>query len=295
MNHTPTQTDIRNALAEAGLRPDRTLGQHFLIDGNLMHRLVAEADLTFADTVLEVGSGVGNLTGLLAEAAGRVVAVEVDPALADVAREHLASAANVDLVVADALADKHHVNPDVLAALGRSQAALGGPHKLVANLPYQIATPLVVDLLLADAPPERLVFTVQEEVADRLTARPATRAYGPVGVLVQAVANVEVLRVLGPSVFWPRPAVRSAMVRIFPSANRRRRVAHLPALRQTVSGLFAHRRKRAARSLALDDAARATTDHWARQLEAVGLDPAARGETYTVDEIVCLANTLASR
>jgi len=294
MTHVPTKTEIRQALADAGLRPDRTLGQHFLIDGNLMRSLVAEADLSPADTVLEVGAGVGNLTGLLAEAAGRVVAVETDAALADVARAHLASATNVDLLVSDALADKHHVHPDVLAAVAQSRAALGGPVKLVANLPYQIATPLVVDLVLADTPPERLVFTVQEEVAARLSAEPATRAYGPVGVLVQAVTEVEVLRTLGPGVFWPRPAVRSAMVRGVPSAARRRRIADLSTLRRTVAGLFAHRRKRAARSLALEDASAGTAEAWTRQLEAVGLDPSARGEAYPVDAIVRLANTLAS-
>jgi 16S rRNA (adenine1518-N6/adenine1519-N6)-dimethyltransferase len=292
MTHVPTKTEIRESLAEVGLHPDTTRGQHFLVDGNLMRLLVAEADLGPADTVLEVGAGVGNLTGLLAAEAGRVVAVEVDPEVAEVARGRLATAENVDLLAADALADKHHVNREVTAAIERAREALGGPWKLVANLPYQVATPLVVDLVVEPDPPERLVFTVQEEVADRLAAAPATRAYGPVGVLVQALAEVEVLRRLPPDVFWPRPAVRSAMVRVRPSAARRAQVADLAALRRTVTALFAHRRKRAARSLALAEPSGGDAQAWAARLEACGMEPSARAEVYSVEEIVRLANAM---
>ena len=293
MRHTPTKTEIRNMLADAGLRPDTARGQHFLIDGNLMRMLVAEADLHPDDTVLEVGAGVGNLTGLLAAEAGRVIAVEADPNLAEIARDRLADAQNLDLLVVDALADKHHVAPAVLDAVRRSHEALGGPVKLVANLPYQAATPLVVDLVLDAAPPERLVFTVQEEVGERLAAEPGTRAYGPVSVLVQAVAEVEILRSLPPSVFWPRPKVRSAMVAVRPSRRRRSRVANLAMLRHVVASLFGHRRKRAARSLTLADPSGGTAEEWAATLEAAGLDPAARGEAYAVEGIIRLANRLA--
>ena len=294
MNHVPTQTEIKAMLAEAGLRPDRRYGQHFLVDGNLMRVLVAEAALGPADTVLEVGPGVGNLTGLLVAEAGRVVAVEVDPAIAEIARTRLAGAANLDLLVADVLAGKHTVAPEVLAALARGRRACGGPVKLVANLPYQAATPLVADLVLADPPPERLVFTVQKEVADRLAARPGSHEYGPVGVVVQALAEVEVLRRLAPTVFWPPPRVWSAMVRIRPSAAKRGLIADVAVFRRTVEGLFGHRRKRAARSLARSDPAGASVQAWDARLGAVGLDGEARGETYTVEEIVRLANALAA-
>ena len=292
MSHPPTQTDIRQLLARAGLRPDRRHGQHFLVDGNLMRLLVAEAELESTDTVLEVGPGVGNLTELLIEGAGHVVAVEIDPQVAAIARERLAAAANLDLLVTDILANKHTVAPSVLETVRRRRDALGGAVKLVANLPYQAATPLMAELVQADPPPERLVFTVQEEVAARLAAEPGTSEYGPVGVLVQALAEVKVLRRLGPSVFWPRPQVWSAMVRIRPSAARRARIADLAVLRRTIEGLFGHRRKRAARSLSLADPSGASPQEWAARLRAVGLDPDARGETYSVDEIVRLANSL---
>jgi len=293
MPHPPTQTEIRALLAQAGLRPDRRLGQHFLVDSNLVRLLVAEADLGPDDTVLEVGAGVGNLTELLVEHAGAVVAVEIDPHLADIARGRLAGAANLDLVRTDALKDKHTLSPAMVERVQSRRAQVGGSLKLVANLPYAAATPLLAELLLAGPVPDRLVFTVQKEVADRLAAAPATRDYGPVGVLVQALAEVQVLRRLAPSVFWPRPRVWSAMVRILPSAQRRRRIADLATFRAVLDGLFGHRRKQAARSLALSKTLQGTPGDWAERLRAVGLDPAARGETYSVPDIVRLANAVA--
>ena len=294
MSHPPTQTEIKALLAEAGLRPAKRYGQHFLIDGNLMRMLVDEADLGPADTVIEVGPGIGNLTELLVERAGRVVAVEIDPAIAEVARTRLAGVANLDFLVTDILADKHTVAPEVLDLAEAHRLACGGPLKLVANLPYQAATPLVAELVMRDPPLERLVFTVQEEVAARFAAGPGTSDYGPVGVIVQALGKVELLRRLGPSVFWPRPKVWSAMVRIRPDAARRKRIRDLALFRRTIHGLFVHRRKRAARSLSLADAAEGSPETWAARLKAAGLDPEARGETYTVDEIVRLANSLAT-
>jgi len=293
MSHPPTLTEIKALLAEAGFWPKKRYGQHFLIDGNLMRMLVDAADLGPADVALEVGPGIGNLTELLAERAGWVVAVEIDPAIAEIARTRLAGARNLDLVVRDILADKHTVAPEVLDLAENRRLACGGALKLVANLPYQAATPLVAELVMRDPPLERLVFTVQEEVAARFAAGHGTADYGPVSVIVQAVARVEVLRRLGPSVFWPRPQVWSAMVRVCPEADRRARVRDLAVLRRTVHGLFVHRRKRAARSLALADPAGASPETWAARLSAAGLDPEARGETYSVEEIVQLANSLA--
>ncbi len=288
-----TLSDIRDLLSQAGLRPQRRLGQHFLVDGNLLRILVREADLAPDDVVLEVGPGVGNLTDLLLEEAGWVVAVEVDPALAAIAEERFAGAGNLDLVTTDVLLDKHRVSPAVLEQVRVRQAELGGRVKLVANLPYAAATPLVAELVLEGPTPDLLVFTVQEEVARRLVAEPGTREYGPVGVIVQALAQAEVLRRLPPSVFWPRPAVHSGMVRIWPSPARRRRIADLDVFHRVVEGLFGHRRKRAPRSLALGELAEGSPDAWAERLEAIGLDPDARGETYSPAEIIRLANAVA--
>jgi len=293
MSHPPTLTEIKAILDAAGLRPDRRFGQHFLIDANLMRMLVDAAELQAEDTVLEVGPGVGNLTELLLERAGHVVAVEIDPDLAAVARGRLAAAANLDLIVADILVDKHTVSRQTLELVRRRRQPRGAV-KLVANLPYAAATPLVAELVQMENPPERLVFTVQEEVALRLVAEPATREYGPVGVIVQATAEIEILRRLAPSVFWPRPAVWSSMVRVWPRAHLHRRIADIAALHRTLAGLFGHRRKRAARSLALADPSGASPRQWAARLADAGLDPEARGEMFTVEEIVRLANRMAN-
>ncbi len=288
--HKLTQSEIRELLDEEGLRPDHRYGQHFLVDGNLLELLVREADLLPTDVVLEVGAGVGNLTDRLVAEAGHVVAVEIDARLAPILERRLGEAENLDLRVCDVLADKHHVAPDVLEVARRRAEETGGRLKLVSNLPYSAATPLVAELVADDNPPSLLVFTVQEEVAARLAAEPSTRAYGPVGVLVQALAEVTVLRRLAPSVFWPRPQVYSAMVRVWPSPGRRRRIADPGTFRGIVEGLFAHRRKRAPKSLALADPDGASPETWATRLEDAGLDPQARGETYRIAEIIELAN-----
>ena len=293
MNHPLTKTELRLLFDEADLRPDRRLGQHFLVDGNLLRMLVREGAVGPRDTVLEVGAAVGNLTELLAERAGWVVAVEIDPALAFIAKERLAAAANLDYIVSDILAGKHHVSGSILDIVRARQKRLAGPFKVVANLPYGAATPLVAELVMKDPSPERLVFTVQEEVADRLIARPGTREYGPVGVLVQALADVEIIRRLGPSVFWPQPKVYSTMLCVRPMLSFRRRIADLAVFRRTIEGLFAHRRKRAARSLALSDELGRSAEQWAARLQTAGLDPEARGETYPVEEIIHLSNGLA--
>ncbi len=293
MNRALTKTELRLLFEEADLRPDRRLGQHFLVDGNLLRMLVREAAVGPTDTVLEVGAAIGNLTELLTERAGWVVAVEIDPALAFIAKERLAAAGNLDYVVSDILAGKHHVSGSIMDIVRARQKRLDGHFKVVANLPYGAATPLVAELVMKDPSPERLVFTVQEEVADRLIARPGTREYGPVGVLVQALADVEIIRRLGPSVFWPQPKVYSTMLCVRPMLSFRRRIADLAVFRRTIEGLFAHRRKRAARSLALSDELGRSAEQWAARLVAAGLDPEARGETYPVEEIIHLSNGLA--
>lgn len=209
-------TEIRALLAAAGLTPRHQYGQNFLIDLNLLRKLPAAAELNPADVVLEVGPGTGSLTELLLNSGARVVAVEVDRGFQAVLRARLREAARFTLVAGDVLAGKHTVNPGVLAALRDQPAARPGAYKLVANLPYQVATPLLMELLHAQPRFARLVCTIQREVGERLLAQPETAAYGPVSVITQSLATSETLAVLPPSVFWPRPKVESVMLRITP-------------------------------------------------------------------------------
>jgi 16S rRNA (adenine1518-N6/adenine1519-N6)-dimethyltransferase len=215
-------------LAERGLRPKHSKGQCFLVDLNLLDVLLREAEVGPEDVVLEVGAGTGSLTRRLAERAAAVLSLELDRGFFELASEHVADCSNVTLICTDALKGKNRLNPVLVEQLQRL-APPQSPYrrKLVANLPYNIATPLLCLLLLRDEPWDRFVFTVQKEVADRLVAQPGTKQYGTVSVLVQAVADAELLRTLPPSVFWPQPKVHSAMVRIRPNPAKRAAIADL--------------------------------------------------------------------
>jgi 16S rRNA (adenine1518-N6/adenine1519-N6)-dimethyltransferase len=206
-----TKHEIQALLAEANSQPRHRFGQNFMIDQNLV-RLVAEAgELAANDWVVEVGPGTGTLTEELLARAGRVVAVEIDRDLAALLRGRFGERENFSLIEGDALAGKHQLNAELLAAVAGA-AGGGKPAKLVANLPYNIASPLVIELLIAGA--TLLAFTVQKEVADRLRAPAGSDDYGPLSVIAQMLAKVEVLRTLPPQAFWPAPKVESALVRL---------------------------------------------------------------------------------
>jgi 16S rRNA (adenine1518-N6/adenine1519-N6)-dimethyltransferase len=182
-----------------------------MIDGNLL-RLVAEAgQVGSGDLVIEVGAGTGSLTAELLARARRVVAVEIDRDLAGILRETFDGNERFRLIEGDALAGKHAINP-ALAVEVADEVAKGRRAKLVANLPYNIASPLVIELLIAGC--GMLAFTVQREVAERMRAKAGTTAYGPLSVMAQLLADVELLRVLPPQAFWPAPKVESALMRL---------------------------------------------------------------------------------
>ena len=209
-----TQSYLRSLFAENGISPQRRLGQNFLIDLNIHDLIVKSAELNAGDVILEVGPGAGALTSLMAAEVAAVVAVEVDRTMARLTTHATAGLENVRVLNLDALAGKNTINP---AVLDQVRSALAGGEgrrfKLVANLPYHVATPLITNFLVhPDLCPELLVVTIQREMADRLCATPATPAYGAVSVVVQALADVSLIRSLPPSVFWPRPKVDSAVL-----------------------------------------------------------------------------------
>jgi 16S rRNA (adenine1518-N6/adenine1519-N6)-dimethyltransferase len=238
-----TLSEIRRLLAEAGLAPQHRLGQHFLIDLNLMRKLVAAADVTAADTVLEVGPGTGSLTELLLACGARVVAVEIDHGLQAILRRRLAEHPGFTLVQGDALGGKHRVNPFVLQILAARPPRPGGAYKLVANLPYQIATPLLMDLLMVEPRFERLTCTIQREVGERLVAAPRSEAYGTVSVVTQTLANLLPRAIIPPTAFWPRPAVESVMLTLRPRPPEQIEVADVPGFVAFVQRGFEQRRK----------------------------------------------------
>ena len=252
--------------------PKKRLGQHFLVDENILGVIGRLSELQPDDVVLEVGPGLGVLTRYLAERVRLVHAVEVDRALAEPLTAALAGHENVRLVFGD--------------ALGLDLAALHPqPGKLVANLPYNIATPLVVESLEHVPSLERWCVMVQREVADRFFAQPRTKAYGAVSVLIQLAARKAGFHAVPPTVFRPRPRVESALV-----AFSRIEGPSLADVRPLVEAAFAHRRKMLANSVALAGlASRARVEE---ALAAIGRSPQARAEELAPSEFVALAEVL---
>jgi 16S rRNA (adenine1518-N6/adenine1519-N6)-dimethyltransferase len=292
-----SQNYLRQLLSERGLAPRSSLGQCFLTDLNLLDILVDAADLSRDDCVLEVGTGTGSLTQRLAATARSVLSVEIDLGLFRLASETVGLLPNVRLLHADVLARKNAINPDALAvfdalAIDTRHSALTRQRlKLVANLPYAVATPVISLLLLDDRPWDRFVVTIQKELADRLLAVPGTKDYGHLSVLSQSLADVELLRELPPTVFWPRPKVWSAFVRINPQPNKRAAIRHLPTFFRFTRGVMLHRRKvlRVAMSSMLSGVPKPAVDSF---LLGLSIDPQTRAESLPASEFVRLANDL---
>jgi 16S rRNA (adenine1518-N6/adenine1519-N6)-dimethyltransferase len=255
------------------VRAKKELGQHFLVDENILGVIGRLAALGAGDVVLEVGPGLGVLTAYLADRVHRVYAVELDETLAPQLRERLGPRDNVELRFGDALQlDLRDIAP--------------GATKLVANLPYNIATPLIAESL--DGLPELEVWCVmvQREVADRFFAQPSTKAYGGVSVLIQLVAERTGFHPVSRSVFRPRPNVESAIV-----AFRRTGVPDdFPWIRRVVDAAFAHRRKQLVNSVELAGLTpRANAE---AALARIGRQPNVRAEELTPPEFLKLAEAL---
>jgi len=255
------------------VRPKKSLGQHFLVDENLLGVIGRLAELEETDVVIEVGPGLGVLTRYLADRVAVVHTIELDRGLVEHLDAVLGDRSNVLLTFGDAL----EVDPGELEP---------PPRKLVANLPYNIATPLVAETLAGDNALELWCVMVQREVADRFFAVPSSKAYGSVSVLVQLTARRTGFHPVSRSVFRPPPNVDSALV----AFRRIRRPANLSAVRRVVNGAFAHRRKTLANSLTLTGLA--TRARSVEALAAIGRDAAVRAEALAPGEFVALTEAL---
>ena len=252
----------------------KELGQHFLVDENILGVIGRLAELAPEDIVLEVGPGLGVLTAYLADRVARVHAVELDRSLADPLAEGLGDRTNVELHIADALR----------LDLGSLEPA---PTKLVSNLPYNVATPLIVESLDRLPSLELWCVMVQREVADRFFAEPSTKAYGAVSVLVQLAAERTGFHPVSRTVFRPRPNVDSALV----AFRRQGNPQDLARVKRVVTAAFAHRRKRLANSVEL--AGLAGRPEAEAALADIGRDPNVRAEELAPLEFVALADALA--
>lgn len=287
MSERQTLTFLAKTLERAGLQPKTRYGQNFLIDLNLLDILLQGADLGRSDVVLEIGTGLGSLTKSLAARAGRVITVEVDRDLQALAARELGSIPNVELHTCDALRNKNHLRREILDAVASAMSQIdGATFKLVANLPYNVATPIISNLLTESPLVERMVVTIQKELGDRIVAPPGCKDYSALSVWMQALCDCEILRVLPPTVFWPRPKVDSAILRIRPNAEKRERIRDLEFFHTKLRALFFHRRKFLRSQLATavqEELDKADVD---AILEKFGLAPNLRAEQLTVDQII---------
>jgi 16S rRNA (adenine1518-N6/adenine1519-N6)-dimethyltransferase len=271
----PTQPSLRR-LRQFGIRPNRDLGQNFLIDSNILEVIGRAAELAPEDVVLEIGGGLGVLSEYLAGRAAHVHVVEVDRALEPALQDALAGRPNATLHLADAMAlDLEALQPP--------------PDKVVANLPYGIAASAILRTIEELPAARRWVAMVQREVGERLAAAPGTAAYGVPSVLAQLACDVRVLRPVSRTVFHPVPNVDSVLVVL-----ERRAPAAPPLVRALVQQAFAHRRKALPGSLALARGAHPDVRKRAREaLVSLGHPPDARAERLAPEEFRALERALA--
>ncbi|OGR24823.1 MAG: ribosomal RNA small subunit methyltransferase A [Desulfobacca sp. RBG_16_60_12] len=274
----------KTLLQRLGLRPKKTLGQHFLLHPHQARRIVAALNLAGAETVVEIGAGLGALTGFLAPAARRVIALERDPELARfLGEELLVEAPGVEVICQDVLEFDF---PGVAREAGR-------PLTVVGNLPYQITSPLLFTLIEQIAAVAQAVLMIQQEVGARLLASPGTKDYGILSVLVQYHFRVTRLFNLSPGNFYPPPQVDSTVLRLVPEPP-------VPAaldaalLHRLVKTAFGHRRKTLNNTLVAHAAAFGLIPDEMRALLAqLNIDWERRGETLSVAEFVELGNQVA--
>lgn len=291
-----TRSHLMSLFERHGFHPRGDLGQNFLIDLNLLEFIVSQAELTGDDVVLEIGAGTGGLTTHLAEQAGSIISVEYDRNVHQLAAAAVDGFPNVTLLCCDALKNKNRFAPQVLEEIERELASGPGRSlKLVANLPYNIATPVVSNLVRTDLPWSRMVVTIQLELAERMRARPRTSAYGSLAVWLQSQTRVRILRRLPPNVFWPRPRVNSAIISITPDAARRARIRDRSFFHDYLRRLFQQRRKTLRSVLCGMYSRQMPKPEVDRLLADAGFTDRARAEELTVADHVRLANRLVGR
>ncbi|MDO4280696.1 MAG: 16S rRNA (adenine(1518)-N(6)/adenine(1519)-N(6))-dimethyltransferase RsmA [Peptococcaceae bacterium] len=276
---------LNDQLKKHRIQLQKKFGQNFISDPALLERIADVCDWQAGDVALEIGPGAGTLTQAIAARAERVVAIEIDKRLAPVLAENLADLDNVDLVFGDALKTD-------LDALAAEHFGTEARYKLVANLPYYITTPLIMHVLEDCAHVDELVIMVQKEVAERLTARPGSRTYGAITVMVQYACEIRRAFDVGRRAFTPAPEVDSAILHLRPFKARPIQAADDAAFRRVVKAAFSQRRKTLRNSLA---SLGASKDAIAAALAEAGIADGRRAETLSVQDFVTLSDVFYKR
>lgn len=263
----------------------KKFGQNFLIDPHVLNKIIAAAEITKDDFVLEIGPGIGTLTQYLAEAAREVVAVEIDSTLIPILEDTLSAYDNVSVI-----------NEDVLKVDLRKLAEErngGKPIKVVANLPYYITTPIIMSLFESHVPLKSLTVMVQKEVALRMQAGPGTKDYGALSLAVQYYASPYLAANVPPNCFMPRPNVGSAVIRLTRFEETPVQVKDEKLLFRLIRASFNQRRKTLQNGLVNSQELDFTKEQVAAAIATLGVSPSVRGEALTLEQFAALANALS--
>ena len=260
----------------------KSLGQNFLIDDNVIDRILEGARLSETDKIIEVGPGIGTLTREMGKVAENVVSIEIDKTLIPILQETLADLDNVEVVNEDIL------KVDVQGLI--KEKLSGGPVKLVANLPYYITTPIVMKFLEEDIPVTDIVVMVQKEVADRMNAKPSTKDYGALSVAVQYYCDTEIVAKAPRHMFVPQPNVDSIVIGLHVRDEKKYVVDNEDIFFKTVKASFGQRRKTLLNSLS--GLGFLSKDQIKEALKAANIDEKRRGETLSIDEFANLSNEI---
>jgi len=285
-----TKQDIERLLAGAGTQPKHRLGQNFLVDLNLMRLLIQDAHLNEQDIVLEVGTGTGSFSEGIAEKCGRLVTVEYDTALFNIAQTRLNQFDNVTQFNMDILENKNTIQRDVLEAVQSARNELGGRFLLMANLPYNVGSSVMANLISGPVVVDGMFATIQKEVADRMAATTGNADYGTLSILMAATGTVRFLRKLPPSVFWPRPQVDSAMVRFQRDPKKVQQIHDMQTFREVIILFMGHRRKMLKACSKFAEGNLEKVRHWADIFAEAVVDPHMRPEELTPQQYVNIAN-----
>lgn len=262
----------------------KKFGQNFLIDTHVLEKIITAAGITRDDCVLEIGPGIGTMTQYLAENAGRVVAVEIDKNLIPILGETLAGYENVTVINEDIL------KVDIKSLADRYNG--GRPIKVVANLPYYITTPIIMGLLESSVPIDNITVMVQKEVADRMKEGPGSKDYGALSLAVQYYAEPEIVAIVPPNCFIPRPNVGSAVIRLTRHREMPVQADDPELMFKIIRASFNQRRKTLQNGLNNSPELPYTKEQVAAAIEKLGLAPAIRGEALSLEQFAALSNIL---
>ena len=282
MDRLSSHRKTKEVVDKHGFKFSKSLGQNFLIDDNVIDRILAGARLGEGDKIIEVGPGIGTLTREMGKVADKVVAIEIDKTLIPILKETLDEFDNIEVVNQDIL----KVNVQELV----QEKLSGGPVKLVANLPYYITTPIVMKFLEENIPVTDIVVMVQKEVADRMNAGPGTKDYGALSVAVQYYCETEIVAKAPRHMFIPQPNVDSTVIGLHVRPKRKYQVDSEEIFFKTVKASFGQRRKTLLN--ALGGLGFLTKDEIKEVLAAANIDEKRRGETLTIEEFANLANKI---